>query len=238
VVDRPYEVIVDKKVPKVKYVEKVRQVPGNVIHVPQPYSVKQTVEVNRYTDRKRPIVVAQTVKPYIVEGAGVVDIDVFEYEPECIPVDIHVFKAVQAKVQAGVVVENSNKVITIPAAQYNTVLQQLNSHLPQQEIQKLPYHQENGQTMFLSERVTYSEPQVDIVSIEGFDHANAVTQHIDHASRRVVPVPGVTDEYGNLLPQHQAHVNGAYPTSAYPTMATSAPFITNARQTSTTTRPF
>lgn len=172
IVDIPKEVIREVKIPKINYVEKVVEVPGQVIEVPKPYVVHQTVHVNRYQDKQVPLVVAQTIKPYIIEGMGTYEVDVFEYEPECVPVDVHVIKPVAAQIQAAGVTDTLHRVIAVPAAQYNSMLQQLNSHLDNVEIKKLPYLQSNtGNVQFLSERVCYTEPQPN-VHITGLNSSN------------------------------------------------------------------
>lgn len=186
-VDVPVDVVREVKVPRVNYVEQVKEVPGQMIEVPKPYTVEQKVEILRYVDTQRPVVVAQTVKPYIVEGAGVCEVDVYEYEPNCVPVDVHVVKAVKAQIQAGGVVETTHKVVSVPAAQYNTIMQQLNVHLSHAEVQKLPWLTERGQVTMLSERAEWAEPQPGVV-IQGLDTRNLVNVHVDHSSRRELEI--------------------------------------------------
>lgn len=181
VVDVPKEVVREVRIPKVNYVEQVREVPGEVITVPKPYTVEQEIEVARYTDRKTPLVVAQTIKPVIVESQQTVQVDVAEYAPQCIPVDIHVIKAVSAQV-TGQMLESTHRVVTVPAAQYNSMLQQLNAHLSGAELQKLPYIADAyGAYPFLNTRATYTEPAPG-VAIQGLDHSKMVTTHTAHSS--------------------------------------------------------
>lgn len=217
VVDVPKEVIREVKVPKITYREEMREVPGPIIEVPKPYTVENKVEVQRYVDTKQPLIVAQTIKPYIVEGQGVVEVDVFEYEPECVPVDVHVVKAVQASIQAGGVIETKHRVVTVPAAQYNTMLQQLNVHLSQVELQKLPYMTEsNGQVTFLGERLYYTTPEIGAV-IQGLDTASMVT------------MGAYTQSSGQVYTQTSSYTTSSGPmiTSTMPMTTSTIPLTTS-----------
>ncbi|EZG66948.1 inner membrane complex protein [Gregarina niphandrodes] len=237
VVDVPREVIKEVKIPRINYVEKQVEVPGEVIEVPKHFTVEQKVEFTRYNDRKKPVVVAQAVKPLIVEGAGFTEVDVYEYEPECVPVDVHVVKGVQAQVQAGGVVETTHRVVTIPSAQYNTILQQLNTHLNQTEVQKLPYLQERGQVTFLGERIHYTEPAPGVV-IQGFDMSNLTNTYVDQASRKVHPVPpppvagtgaaaGAAGYTGGYNAGNYTTGGASYTAGSYPAVGASRPAVTS-----------
>eukprot|EP01056_Protomagalhaensia_sp_Gyna25_P000509 Protomagalhaensia_sp_Gyna_25__508@NODE_123_length_5070_cov_465_993838_g97_i0_p1_GENE_NODE_123_length_5070_cov_465_993838_g97_i0NODE_123_length_5070_cov_465_993838_g97_i0_p1_ORF_typecomplete_len325_score67_97IMCp/PF12314_8/2e03IMCp/PF12314_8/0_00054IMCp/PF12314_8/1_2IMCp/PF12314_8/1_5e03YuzL/PF14115_6/0_49_NODE_123_length_5070_cov_465_993838_g97_i0921066 len=157
-VDVPKEVIREVKKPEVRYVEKIVQVP-QIIEVDKPYRVEKPVPVIKHVDNPTPLVVAQTIRPYIVEGATTIDVDVVCYEPECIPIDIHVPRPVSAQIQAGGVVESTHRVISVPAAQYNTILKQINTHLAPNELEGLPFMRDaSGRVSFLSESVSYTTP--------------------------------------------------------------------------------
>jgi len=150
VVDVPREVL--RHVPKIetKMIEKIVEVPGQLVEVPKPYTVENPVHVTRYVDKECPLVVAQSMKPSIVEGQEQIDVEVFEYEPECVPVDVHVLKGVNAHIIAAGS-DTMHKLVSVPAAQYNTMLKSLNSHLGEVEVQKLPYLTEAGRVPFVTD---------------------------------------------------------------------------------------
>lgn len=154
--DVPYDVI--KKVPKIKYVEveKVIQVPGKRIEVPKPYVVEKTVEVKQYKDKRVPVVVAQTLQPIVTASEETMEVPVYEYEPEIIYVDIPVPKPVQSRMR--LVGQPSEHVphhpVNVPPAQFNTLLRSLNSHLSQEELNRLPYVQEDAVIPFLTQNET------------------------------------------------------------------------------------
>ncbi|EZG66949.1 inner membrane complex protein [Gregarina niphandrodes] len=228
VVDVPREVIKEVKIPRINYVDKVVEVPGETIEVPRHYTVEQKVEFTRYRDTKKPVVVAQSVKPVIVEGAGVTEVDVYEYEPEVIPVDVQVVKGVQAQVQAGGVVETNHRVVSVPAAQYNTILRQLNTHLVQTETSKLPFLNDgSGRVNYLSERVVYADPQPG-AQIQGLDMANMLNTHVDHASRKTLPVD--PSRYPGVTSAMLAGINAGATTSMTTTGMTSGMYTSSPQQ--------
>ena len=165
VVERAVDVV--KHVPKVeiRQVEKVVEVPGQTIEVPKPYTVENHVSVSRYHDEEQPLIVAQTVAPIIVEANEQLEVDVVAYEPECVPVDIHVGKLVNACLIPGVT-ETRHRVVTVPSAQYNTMLRYLNGHLSTKELEVLPYMEEQNQVTFMQENLNYITPPAG-AAIEG-----------------------------------------------------------------------
>eukprot|EP01054_Gregarina_sp_Poly1_P007935 Gregarina_sp_Poly_1__7934@NODE_452_length_8287_cov_521_171290_g369_i0_p4_GENE_NODE_452_length_8287_cov_521_171290_g369_i0NODE_452_length_8287_cov_521_171290_g369_i0_p4_ORF_typecomplete_len314_score43_62IMCp/PF12314_8/0_39IMCp/PF12314_8/1_8e06IMCp/PF12314_8/0_04IMCp/PF12314_8/1_9e03_NODE_452_length_8287_cov_521_171290_g369_i072808221 len=178
IVQKEVEYVREVRKPVVNYVEKQVEVPGQIIEVPKPYTVEKPVHVNRYNDKQVPLVVAQTIRPFIVEGSGTVEVDVVCYEPECIPIDIHVPRPVAAQIQTGGIVESTHRVITVPAPQYNTILQQLNTHLTHEEVNALPFMRDvGGQVSFLHERVQYTQPQpgVSIIGWNGHQSSTITT---------------------------------------------------------------
>lgn len=157
--DRITEVV--KHVPKVtvKMEQKVVEVPGDIIEIPKPYTVEEPVPVVEFQDSEQMLIVAQTVKPVIVEGAKEVHVEVFEYEPEIIPVDIHVAKFVDQTLVAMGSKETTHRVVSVPATQYNSMLRFLNVHLNEADLRNLPYLQdEQGQVRFLSEEYQWCAP--------------------------------------------------------------------------------
>eukprot|EP00915_Cephaloidophora_sp_WS-2016_P006275 GHVH01008266.1.p1 GENE.GHVH01008266.1~~GHVH01008266.1.p1 ORF type:complete len:372 (+),score=67.87 GHVH01008266.1:268-1383(+) len=157
--DRYTEVV--RHVPKIEIrrIEKVVEVPGDIIEVPQPFTVEESMPVANYHDSEQMLIVAQTVKPVIVEGGKEVHVEVLEYEPEVIPVDIHVARFVDQTLVAMGAKETTHRVVTVPAAQYNSMLRFLNVHLSDSDMRNLPYLQDvNGQVKFLPEEYQWCAP--------------------------------------------------------------------------------
>ena len=165
VVERAVDVV--KHVPKVevRQVEKIVEVPGQTIEVPKPYTVENHVPFSRYHDEEQPLIVAQTVAPIIVEANEQLEVDVVAYEPECVPVDIHVGKLVNACLIPGAT-ETCHRVVTVPSSQYNTMLRYLNGHLSTKELEVLPYMEEHNQVAFMQENLNYITPPAG-AAIEG-----------------------------------------------------------------------
>lgn len=149
----PREVV--KTVPKIEYVnvEKIVQVPGPVVEVPKPYTVENKISVKKFNDKNTPVVVAQTIRPVVVESNEVIDIDVYEYEPQVIPVDVHVAKPVASHLVAVGATQEVHQVVTVPAAQYNTILRSINRHLGA-DVDSLPYIHEGNRVPFLGNHET------------------------------------------------------------------------------------
>lgn len=121
-------------------VEKTVEVPGQIVEVPKPYTVENEVPFARYVDNEVPMVVAQTIKPIITESNESVEIDVFEYEPQVVVIDVHVPKPVPSQLVASGMVEEIHRLVTVPAAQYNSMLKMLNVHIPEADQRTaLPY---------------------------------------------------------------------------------------------------
>lgn len=160
IVDRPYDVV--KQVSKIEVVrvEKVVELGAEMIEVPKAVPVEERVSVMTNEDRDAMLVVSQKVKPVIVDGAKEVVVDVVEYEPEVMPVDIHVAKFVEQELVMMGAKETIHRVVTVPAAQYNSMLRFLNIHLTDMEIQNLPYLQDvSGQVSFLPQEYEWHAPQ-------------------------------------------------------------------------------
>lgn len=110
-------------------VEKVVEIPGQVIEIPKPYVVENKIPVARFVDREVPTIVAQTVKPVITQADEKVDVDIFEYEPKVIVVDVHVAKPFTSTLVSRGVLGEEHRHVTVPAAQYNSLLKHMNGHL-------------------------------------------------------------------------------------------------------------
>jgi len=167
VVDRPYEVI--KEVPRVQInkVEKVVEMAADIVEVPKAQIIEERIAISNYDDKDAMLIVSQAVKPVIIDhhhamGAGQkeVVVDVIEYEPEVMPVDIHVAKFIDQELVMLGTKEIVHKAVTVGAAQYNSMLRYLNVHLPADEVAALPYLSDSyGQVSFLPQEFSWFPPQ-------------------------------------------------------------------------------
>jgi len=161
IVDRPFEVIKEVARLEINKVEKVVEIGAEVVEVPKAILVEERVEFNVYDDKEAMLVVSQKVKPVIIDGvAKEVVVDVIEYEPEILPVDIHVAKFVDQELVLVGAKETIHRCVTVSAAQYNSMLRYLNVHLNAKEVANLPYladHQ--GQVSFLPQEYQWFAPQ-------------------------------------------------------------------------------
>eukprot|EP00914_Ancora_sagittata_P005886 GHVO01011834.1.p1 GENE.GHVO01011834.1~~GHVO01011834.1.p1 ORF type:complete len:344 (-),score=62.00 GHVO01011834.1:116-1120(-) len=169
VVDVPKEII--KTVPRLetRVIEKVVEVPGEIIEVPKPYTVENKVAVPQYTDKQVPLVVAQTVRPVVTETQEEVEIEVMEWEPEIIQVEVQVPKPVPAHLVASGLIEQVHRTVDVPNAHFNSLLKALNPHISDVQMGVLPYlRTEHGQVQFLNptDRLQYIQPDEQVV-IEG-----------------------------------------------------------------------
>lgn len=129
VVEVPKEVV--RYIPKidVKIVEREVEVVGETIEVPKPYLVENKVVVPRYLDKEVPTVVAQRLHPIITESdTDFVDVELKEYNPQLIPVDVYIPRPVTRSLIAANKYEE-HRVVDVPIAQYNALVKNLNTHL-------------------------------------------------------------------------------------------------------------
>lgn len=188
-VDVPREVV--RTVPRVEVVqvEKVVEVPGQIIEVPKPYTVENKVQVPRFVNNEVPMIVAQTIKPIITETSQAVDVDVYEYEPQVVVVDVTVPKPVPSQLIAAGMVSEQHKLAIVPAAQYNSMLRMLNTHIQESEHREvLPFVVEaSGAIPMLhgSEASMMYPAPIGIAKVEGY--ISGV-----NASRYVQMQPGMT----------------------------------------------
>lgn len=137
VIEVPKEII--RRVPKIetKVVEREVEVPGEIIEVPKPYLVENKVVVPRYTNKEVPTVVAQRLIPVISESeTDFVDVDLKEYNPYLVPVDVYVPRPVARQLIAASKIEEHH-VVDVPVGQFNSLLKQLNTHVQESEFQEL-----------------------------------------------------------------------------------------------------
>jgi len=159
IVDRPKEVL--RHVPKIetKVIEKTVEVPGPIVEVPKPYTVENPIPVTAFVDSDIPVVVAQSVHPTVTESDDVVEVDVTDYEPHVVPVDVHVVKPVSTAIHAAGHMER-HRLVSVPHSQYNSLLKSLNPHLAvngKVDNCLLPFvKDEAGQITFLKNEAQFS----------------------------------------------------------------------------------
>merc|ERR1739838_293034 len=155
------EVVRHVEVLQINKVEKVVEIGGEVIEVPKAIPVEEKVAIAVYDDKESMLIVSQKVKPVIIDGAAQeVVVDVIEYEPEVLPVDIHVAKFVDQELVLVGAKETIHRCVVVSAAQYNSMMRYLNVHLNAEEVAYLPYFADHhGQVSFLPEEFQWFAPQ-------------------------------------------------------------------------------
>jgi len=161
IIDRPFDVIKEVPTLQVNKVEKVIELGTELIEVPSAVVVEERVPVTHYNDTESMLIVSQKVKPVISNSThNEVVVDIMEYEPEVIPVDIHVAKFVDQELVMMGVKETIHRCVTVSAAQYNSLLRYLNVHLTAEEVAGLPYLADrSGQVSFLPQEFQWFAPE-------------------------------------------------------------------------------
>lgn len=151
-----------------------KKVDNEVIQVPKTVEVVKHIPVTKYDKKSQKLIVAQTVKPVIIEGQGELEVDVTTYEPEVVTVDIHVAKFVDTKLIKVGEAKTEHRVVAVPPSQYNSMLQYLNQHLSEEERQQLPYIQDNyGKVTFMQDPLAWKSP-MDGVQIHPLPRGQAL----------------------------------------------------------------
>ncbi|KAH0480015.1 MAG: hypothetical protein KVP17_004536 [Porospora cf. gigantea B] len=167
IVDRQIDIVKHVPIIELQQVEKIVEVPGEVIEVPKSVRVEQRRVVDVNHDRKVPVLVAQSVVPTITDAEEAVTVDVCDLEPVPIPVDVHVAKPVHLELIDGPVT-TAYKICNPPAGQYNSILRSLNAHLSVERLSKLPYRGgADGNVEFYKGDVHYDVMDTGI-PVEGF----------------------------------------------------------------------
>ncbi|KAH0487681.1 MAG: hypothetical protein KVP17_000751 [Porospora cf. gigantea B] len=151
--DRYVDVV--KEVPRIEVqtVEQVVEYP-EIHEVPKPYKVVTEQRVPHYIDEEAAVLVSQTVRPVVGLSDHALEVDLVEYEAEPVAVDVHVPKLIHGSITCDERTEY--KVATVPSAQYNSILKQLNQHLSDEHAKSLPFQvNENGRTEFLPADAQY-----------------------------------------------------------------------------------
>ena len=151
--DRYVDVV--KEVPRIEVQTVERVVEYTEIHeVPKPYKVVTEQRVPHYLDEDTAVLVSQTVRPVVSLSDRALEVDLVEYEPEPVAVDVHIPKLIPGSITCDERTEY--KVATVPSAQYNSILRQLNQHLSDEHAQSLPFRaNENGRMEFLPANAQY-----------------------------------------------------------------------------------
>lgn len=184
IVERPVRTIIDTKRREVRQVERVREVPGETIEIEKPYRVETRREVENVHEREVPVIVSQTVKPVItVNDKSVMEIDVFDYEAEIIPVDIHVAKPVPNALQVSKEGKTTHRLVAVSPAQYNTILKELNHHLPADRLPLVP--NENNELHFSSAPSYVIAP--DNIAIDNYRPSTTHTVAHTHTQAGALP---------------------------------------------------
>lgn len=135
VVEVPREVC--KYVPKVetRVVEREVEVPGEVIEVPYTTVFENKVIVPRYIDQEVTCVVAQSLRPVIIESdTHCVDVELREFNPCLVPVDVMVPRPVARHLIAHKKTEE-HKVVEVPMGHYNAMLKEINHDLNDRDLE-------------------------------------------------------------------------------------------------------
>jgi len=161
IVDRPFDVIKEVAKIEINKVEKVVELGSEVIEVPTAILVEERMPVTHYEDKEAMLIVSHKVKPVIIDNAQAeVVVDIMEYEPEVMPVDIHVAKFVDQELVMIGAKDTIHRCVTVSAAQYNSILRYLNVHLSAEEVANLPYLADYlGQVSFLPNEFQWFAPQ-------------------------------------------------------------------------------
>lgn len=155
-------------IPKIikRDVEKVIEVPNNEIIHKEVKVIKEKVNHKRqFNEKKVPIVVSNHIEPIVQYDPDIVrEVDVVDHYPIITPVDVHIAKPVNINVRAVGTSQVTHKVVTVPAAHYNTLLKKMNPGLNED----LPLFMEDGVIPLLNQELSFLYPPAD-AEIEGFN---------------------------------------------------------------------
>lgn len=146
VVDVPREVI--KRVPKIEtvIVEKIVEVPGEIVEVPKPYNVEHVINVPMYHDKSVPMTVAQTIVPSFIASEGNVkrDTDGPEMpvkmsivEPTMVGVDVFIPVPVSMPLHPGRTWTDHQIVSNLPTEHYDHLVRTANQHIEREHVAPL-----------------------------------------------------------------------------------------------------
>ncbi|XP_055388959.1 mucin-2-like [Condylostylus longicornis] len=147
-----YEVEIVERVvetPRVEYIDRFVEKP-TVQEVVVSKSVKTVQEVPREVIRTVPKIETVVVEKCVNVPGEIIEVD--EYEPQIVEVDVHVAKPISSHLTIVGQTQEHHQAVTVPAAQYNTILRSINQHID--DFSSLPYIKENNQVSFLGTNET------------------------------------------------------------------------------------
>lgn len=155
-------------IPKIikRDVEKVVEVPsGEIIHKEVKVIKEKVNHKRRFVEKKVPIVVSNHIVPMVQYDPDIVrEVEVVDHYPIITPVDVQIAKPVNINVRPVGNVQVTHKVVTVPAAHYNTLLKKMNPSLNED----LPLFMEDGVIPMLNQELSFLYPPKD-AEIEGFN---------------------------------------------------------------------
>lgn len=140
-----------------------------VVVVPQPYRVENHVPVANYIKEEYPVVVAQSLHPRIVKGKEVLAVEVEEFVPRVVEVEVQVPKLFDLPIRSRGVIDEWHRKVDVPSAQYNSMIKWLNPHLDMndQKLQEnIPWQRVNNSIPELAGPVAWAQlpPNTPLVS--------------------------------------------------------------------------
>jgi len=173
-IQKPVAKTVERKIPVTltipkiveNVVEKVIEVPsGEIIHKEVKVVKEKINHKTRFVEKPVPIIVSHEINPVVSHDPNIIrEVDVTDHYPVITPVDVHIAKPINVNVRATGPGEVTHRVVTVPAAHYNTLLKKLNPTLHED----LPLFMEDGVIPMLNQELSFLYPPAD-AEIEGFN---------------------------------------------------------------------
>jgi len=173
-VQKPVSKTVERKIPVTLTIPKIIQNEVvKVIEVPSGEIIHKEVRVvkekinhrTKFVEKHVPIIVSHEITPIVSHDPNIVrEVEVTDHYPVITPVDVHIAKPVNVNVRAMGHGEVTHRVVTVPAAHYNTLLKKLNPTLHED----LPLFMEDGVIPMLNQELSFLYPPAD-AEIAGFN---------------------------------------------------------------------
>merc|ERR1739838_586736 len=134
-------------------VVKVIEVPsGEIIHKEVRVVKEKINHRTKFVEKHVPIIVSHEITPIVSHDPNIVrEVEVTDHYPVITPVDVHIAKPVNVNVRAMGHGEVTHRVVTVPAAHYNTLLKKLNPTLHED----LPLFMEDGVIPMLNQELSF-----------------------------------------------------------------------------------
>jgi len=163
---------VPRHVPKVVVVpkEKIVQV-AKTVQVPKPYVVDVPVPYTTFKDTPWPVVVAQKLIPVLVnECVDEAEVEVKNYVPYIVPIDVYVPRAVQLPYIMGQSQIQAHVVTGVPVSHWNGLVHRLNPQMIQDAILQpyAPLLRETDGSSPVAQNPPLVQPIVSIHEIQGY----------------------------------------------------------------------